>query len=319
MTSGAIKVLGIDPGLTVTGYGLVLAEGNHYRTLGFGHVAPPTKAPQAERLLRIHEAVSDFIREMQPDEVAVEDFIVGHVRAAVAVGEARAAAVLAAAQAGLAVSFYKPLEVKRFVTSYGRGSKEQVAMMVQALLGAGGAAAAGGRGGRAGGGALSLLAKEFSDSCRERRTALIARFAARFSTGDGPPDRGRGRRRIPGIRNGGNDCGREDGRRDYAAHSHGGTRGIHDAVRVSGRTPAAALPDVAGREGWGRRWGSELLSIMSTDDLAFAIASGECGGAGTPGWARSWQAGLSWNCGARWPQAQRRQCLGWSRRRSWRR
>jgi crossover junction endodeoxyribonuclease RuvC len=72
---------------------------------------------------------------MQPDEVAVEDFIVGHVRAAVAVGEARAAAVLAAAQAGLAVSFYKPLEVKQFVTSYGRGSKEQVAMMVQALLG----------------------------------------------------------------------------------------------------------------------------------------------------------------------------------------
>lgn len=134
-TPGAVKVLGIDPGLTVTGYGLVLAEGNRYSTLGFGHVAPPTKAPRAERLLRIHEAVSDFIREMQPDEVAVEDFIVGHVRAAVAVGEARAAAVLAAAQAGLAVSFYKPLEVKQFVTSYGRGSKEQVAMMVQALLG----------------------------------------------------------------------------------------------------------------------------------------------------------------------------------------
>jgi crossover junction endodeoxyribonuclease RuvC len=132
-TPGAVKVLGIDPGLTVTGYGLVLAEGNHYRTLGFGHVAP-TKAPR-RAAARIHEAVSDFIRETQPDEVAVEDFIVGHVRAAVAVGEARAAAVVAAAQAGLAVSFYKPLEVKQFVTSYGRGSKEQVAMMVQALLG----------------------------------------------------------------------------------------------------------------------------------------------------------------------------------------
>jgi crossover junction endodeoxyribonuclease RuvC len=98
-------------------------------------VAPPPKAPQAERLLRIHEAIADFIRERQPDEVAVEDFILGHIRAAVAVGEARAAAVLAAAQAGLPVSFYKPLEVKQFVTSYGRGSKEQVAMMVQALLG----------------------------------------------------------------------------------------------------------------------------------------------------------------------------------------
>jgi len=132
---GPLRVLGIDPGLTVTGYGLVMTEGNHYRALEFGCVCPPPKAPQAERLLRIHEAITAFIRETRPDEVAVEDFIVGHVRSAVAVGEARAAAVLAAARAGLAVSFYKPLEVKQFVTSYGRGSKEQVAMMVQALLG----------------------------------------------------------------------------------------------------------------------------------------------------------------------------------------
>jgi crossover junction endodeoxyribonuclease RuvC len=135
MTTTAITVLGIDPGLTVTGYGLVLVEGNNHSAVHFGAVAPPSQAPIAERLLRIHDAIADVIREHRPDEVAVEDFIVGHVRAAVAVGEARAAAVLAAAQAGLPVSFYKPLEVKQFVTSYGRGSKEQVAMMVQALLG----------------------------------------------------------------------------------------------------------------------------------------------------------------------------------------
>jgi len=128
-------VLGIDPALTVTGYGLVLAEGNRHTCLHFGAVAPPAKAPIAERLLRIHEAIANVIRDHRPDEVAVEDFIVGHVRAAVAVGEARAAAVLAAAQAGLPVAFYKPNEVKQSVTSYGHGSKEQVALMVQALLG----------------------------------------------------------------------------------------------------------------------------------------------------------------------------------------
>ena len=133
--SRELVVLGIDPGLTVTGYGVVLARGERYEAIDFGAVAPPTKAPQAERLLRIHEAIADVIRESRPNEVAVEDFIVGHARAAVAVGEARAAAVLAAALAGLPVSFYKPLEVKQFVTSYGRGSKEQVALMVQALLG----------------------------------------------------------------------------------------------------------------------------------------------------------------------------------------
>ena len=132
---GAITVLGIDPGLTVTGYGLVLAEGNAYRATDFGCIVPPPKAPQAERLLRIYEGVSEVIARARPDEVAVEDFILGHTRAAVAVGEARAAAVLASAQAGIPVALYKPLEVKQFVTSYGRGSKEQVAMMVQALLG----------------------------------------------------------------------------------------------------------------------------------------------------------------------------------------
>lgn len=132
---GAIKVLGIDPGLTVTGYGLVLAEGNSHRALDFGAVAPKTTLPKAERLLAIHVALTDVIRAERPDEIAVEDFIVGHVRAAVAVGEARAMALLAAAEAGMQPSMYKPSEVKQFVTSYGRGGKEQVQMMVQALLG----------------------------------------------------------------------------------------------------------------------------------------------------------------------------------------
>jgi len=130
-----ITILGIDPGLTVTGYGLIRIEGDRHVALGFGTVAPPTQAPIAERLIRIHDALTDVIRDARPDEVAVEDFIVGHVRAAVAVGEARAVALLAAAQAGLPVALYKPLEVKQFVTSYGRGGKDQVALMVQALLG----------------------------------------------------------------------------------------------------------------------------------------------------------------------------------------
>ncbi len=132
--SASVIILGIDPALTCTGYGLVRADGNRYEALDLGTVAPPPQAPIAERLLRIHEALSEVIRDARPDEVAVEDFIVGHVRAAVAVGEARAAALLAAAEAGLPTALYKPSEVKQFVTSYGRGGKDQVAMMVQALL-----------------------------------------------------------------------------------------------------------------------------------------------------------------------------------------
>ena len=128
-------VLGIDPGLAATGYGLVRAQGDDYQALDFGAISSSSRLTRAQRLGRIYEGLSAVIRTWSPDEVAVEDFIVGHVRAAVAVGEARAVALLAATQAGLPVSLYKPLEVKQFVTSYGRGSKEQVQEMVRALLG----------------------------------------------------------------------------------------------------------------------------------------------------------------------------------------
>ena len=132
--SGAVKVLGIDPGLTVTGYGHILAEGSQHRALDFGSITPNKNGGRAERLHTIHAALIDVIARERPDEIAIEDFIGGYVRAAVAVGEARAMALLAASQAGLPVSMYKPSEVKQFVTSFGRGSKEQVQMMVQALL-----------------------------------------------------------------------------------------------------------------------------------------------------------------------------------------
>jgi len=131
---GPVTILGIDPGLTVTGYGVIIADGSSHTSVSFGAISPPAKAPIAERLMRIHEGILDIITEHNPKEVAIEDFILGYTRAAVAVGEARAAATLAAARSGLPVTLYKPAEVKQFVTSYGRGSKEQVALMVQSLL-----------------------------------------------------------------------------------------------------------------------------------------------------------------------------------------
>lgn len=133
--AAALTVLGIDPGLVATGYGVISVEGRDCRSLAFGVIKLPKRLPHPVRLHRIHRGLSDVIAAWRPDEVAVEDFFVGHVRAAVAVGEARAMALLAAAQAELPVALYKPLEVKQFVTSYGRGSKEQVQEMVRVLLG----------------------------------------------------------------------------------------------------------------------------------------------------------------------------------------
>ena len=130
----ALVVLGVDPGIACTGYGLVRLEGHDHTSLGFGAIRSQERLSRGERLLAIHRGLLEVIRRSQPHEVAIEDFYAGHVRSAVAIGEARAMALLAAAQAELPVSLYKPLEVKQFVTSYGQGSKEQVQQMVQALL-----------------------------------------------------------------------------------------------------------------------------------------------------------------------------------------
>lgn len=133
--SPGLRILGIDPALTATGYGVICVEGSTSRALEFGCVAPDKKLTRPERLNRIYGALSQVITEYEPDEVAIEDFIPGYIRAATTVGEVRAVAMLAAARRNLPVSLYKPSEVKQFVTSYGRGSKDQIALMVQALLG----------------------------------------------------------------------------------------------------------------------------------------------------------------------------------------
>jgi len=128
-------VLGIDPGLSVTGYGLVLFRDGLCCALDVGVIKPPARLSRPEKLKALHEGLARAIAQWRPQEVAVEDFVVGHARAAVAIGEARAMALLAASEAGLPVSLYKPAEVKQFVASYGRGSKAQVAEMVRILLG----------------------------------------------------------------------------------------------------------------------------------------------------------------------------------------
>ena len=129
-----LLVLGIDPGLSVTGYGLVLWSNDKPQAVAYGALTMNRRAPLPQRLRQIHDGVAQVIAAWGPAEVAVEDFLVGNVRAAVAIGEARAVVLLAAAQAGLPVFQYQPAQVKQFVTSYGGGQKEQVQEMVRMLL-----------------------------------------------------------------------------------------------------------------------------------------------------------------------------------------
>jgi len=131
-----LLILGIDPGLSTTGYGLVLLSGDRPQAVAYGAVSvQKRRGPLPERLRQIYDGIAAVIADWQPAEVAVEDFLVGNVRAAVAIGEARAVVLLAAAQAGLPAFQYQPAQVKQFVTSYGGSQKVQVQEMVRLLLG----------------------------------------------------------------------------------------------------------------------------------------------------------------------------------------
>lgn len=131
----AVRILGIDPGLAATGYGLVEARGNRLRCLAAGDVS--TRVGEiAPRLQCIHAALAELIERHRPAEAAVEQlFMYRNARAALALGHARGAAVLACAQAGLAVHEYSVNAIKLAVVGKGHADKKQVQYMVGVLLG----------------------------------------------------------------------------------------------------------------------------------------------------------------------------------------
>jgi len=134
-TLDSLVVLGIDPGLTRTGWGVVEVIDRDFRWLGCGAIATRAEHPPADRLHHIYRELCGLIDRWRPAEVAVENpFVAQNARSAFAIGEARAIALLAAAQAGLSVRAYPPAEVKLAVAGYGRSDKAQVQEMVRLQL-----------------------------------------------------------------------------------------------------------------------------------------------------------------------------------------
>jgi crossover junction endodeoxyribonuclease RuvC len=145
-------VMGLDPGLAITGYGLVreslgwgVSAPNQAVSMArspgelslveYGTVTTPAGQPLAERLLSIDEELRALIDKHRPDVVAVEEMFFGkNVTTAMIVGQARGVAILAAARAGLPVREYKPMAVKQAITGYGKASKSQMQEMVRLLL-----------------------------------------------------------------------------------------------------------------------------------------------------------------------------------------
>ncbi len=129
------RVLGIDPGIALMGYGLVEDSEDGFDTIAYGCLSTPATQATPERLLTLYQGLVDIIERHRPSEVAVELFIARNLKAALSVGQARGVAILAAARRGLPVHEYTPLEVKQDVCGYGRGGKEQIQEMVRVQLG----------------------------------------------------------------------------------------------------------------------------------------------------------------------------------------
>lgn len=131
-----MRVFGIDPGSTRTGYGCVESEGNRHRLIACGALVPPPGVPLPERLLAIHHGLARHLRGARPDVVVVENvFHAANARSALILGQARGVALLAAVETGVPIVEYTPAEVKRAVVGYGRAEKTQVQQMIKLLLG----------------------------------------------------------------------------------------------------------------------------------------------------------------------------------------
>jgi len=126
-TPACMRVLGIDPGTAVTGWGVVEGRPGAFRHVAHGTVATRPNTSLATKLASIHAALTEHCATWRPDALALEKSFVGrNVQSAFRLGEVRGIAMLAAASAGIAVAEYSPAEVKMAVTGSGRAEKEQV-------------------------------------------------------------------------------------------------------------------------------------------------------------------------------------------------
>jgi crossover junction endodeoxyribonuclease RuvC len=130
-----IRILGIDPGLRRTGWGVVESEGNRLIFIACGSVEPRDDLPLASRLLAIHEGLAAVLADFKPAEAAVEQtFVNKDGVATLKLGQARGVAMLAPAMFGLSVAEYAPNQVKKTVVGAGHADKNQVLMMLKILL-----------------------------------------------------------------------------------------------------------------------------------------------------------------------------------------
>jgi len=130
-----MRIIGIDPGFAITGYGIIDYNGNKFSVVEVGVITTEADQELSERLLQLSQGLDFLIGKYKPDAMAIEElFFNTNVKTAIKVGHGRGVAMLSAAKAGIKVIEYTPLQVKQAVVGYGRAKKEQVQQMVKVLL-----------------------------------------------------------------------------------------------------------------------------------------------------------------------------------------
>ena len=131
----SLIILGIDPGTSITGYGVIETTGSTHRVIDYGCVRPPAKLAPPQRYLCLYEAIQKLMESHLPQALAIESqFVYKNAQSALKLGMAKAMALLAAAQRKIPIYEYAPKKAKKAVVGNGAASKEQVQRMVQYLL-----------------------------------------------------------------------------------------------------------------------------------------------------------------------------------------
>ena len=132
---GSVRILGIDPGYAIVGYGVLDYDGSRFGVAGFGAITTAADIPFERRLMAIYDDMRVLIQTYRPDEMSIEKlFFNTNQKTGIDVAQARGVTVLAAAQAGLPIYEYTPLQVKSSITGYGRAEKQQVQEMTRTIL-----------------------------------------------------------------------------------------------------------------------------------------------------------------------------------------
>ena len=132
----ALTILGVDPGYAILGWGIIEYRSSIHRLVAYGTVETDKDMPMPLRLKEIYTGLTALIEKYRPDTCAIEElFFNSNQKTAIKVGEARGAAIVACAEAGLEVFEYTPLQIKQALTGYGRADKSQMQEMVRQILG----------------------------------------------------------------------------------------------------------------------------------------------------------------------------------------